>query len=75
LTFTYDFLGRQTTASTSGGGTGQPNITLTSAYDKVGDRTSVTDNFTSVGQTTYTYDNLGAAKGVRAAKGSQRGHS
>lgn len=56
LTFTYDSDGRQVTAQTSGGGTGQPNFTLTSAYNAAGARTSLTDNLSSVGRTTYSYD-------------------
>jgi RHS repeat-associated protein len=59
LTFAYDNLSRLTTATTSGAGTGQPNITLAYGYDAVGNRTSVSDNISSMtGNTTYTYDAL-----------------
>jgi YD repeat-containing protein len=56
LTFTYDSLGRPTVAQTSGGGSGQPNLTLTSAYDAVGNRISLADGLSDVGRTTYAYD-------------------
>ena len=52
LTFTYDSGGNQITAATSGPGTGQPVVTLTSAYDAPHDRTSLTDNLSSEGITT-----------------------
>ena len=56
LTFTYDSGGNQLTAATSGPGTGQPSVTLTSAYDELHERTSLSDNLSSPGIATYTYD-------------------
>ncbi len=38
LTFGFDSGGNQITAATSGPGTGQPSVTLTSAYDARGAR-------------------------------------
>ena len=55
LTFTYDSGGNQLTAATSGSGTGQPNMTLTSGYNSANDRTSLADNY-SAQRTTFTYD-------------------
>ena len=56
LTFTYDSGGNEITAATSGPGTGQPSVTLTSGYNAQHSLTSVTDNLTSVGLTTLLYD-------------------
>ena len=44
LTFTYDSGGNEITAATSGPGTGQPSVTLTSGYNAQHSLTSVTDN-------------------------------
>jgi len=56
LTFTYDSGGNEITAATSGPGTGQPSVTLTSGYNAQHSLTSVTDNLSSQGITTYVYD-------------------
>jgi RHS repeat-associated protein len=56
LTFTYDSGGRLTAAGTSGPGTGQPAVTLTYGHDQSNKRTSMVDNLSSVGRTTYAYD-------------------
>ena len=56
LTFTYDSGGNQLTAATSGPGTGQPSVTLTSGYDPTHNRTSLIDNLSSAGITTFAYD-------------------
>ena len=44
LTFTYDSGGNEITSATSGPGTGQPSVTLTSGYNAQHSLTSVTDN-------------------------------
>ena len=44
LTFTYDSGGNELTSATSGPGTGQPTVTLTSTYNAQHSLTSVTDN-------------------------------
>ncbi len=56
LTITYDSGGNEITAATSGPGTGQPTVTLTSGYNAQHSLTSVADNLTSVGLTTLSYD-------------------
>ena len=57
LTFTYDSGGNELTSATSGPGTGQPSVTLTSTYNPQNDLASVTDNVSgNVGITTYLYD-------------------
>ncbi len=57
LTFTYDSGGNLITSATSGPGTGQPSVTLTSGYDALHSLTSVTDNISgNVGVATYVYD-------------------
>jgi RHS repeat-associated protein len=57
LTFTYDSGGNLITSATSGPGTGQPTVTLTSGYDALHSLTSVTDNISgNIGTTTYSYD-------------------
>ena len=57
LTFTFDSGGNEITAATSGPGTGQPSVTLTSGYNAQHSLTSVTDNVSgNVGITTYLYD-------------------
>jgi RHS repeat-associated protein len=55
LTFTYDSGGNQITARTSSTG-GQPNVLLTSGFDANHHRTTLADNLTSAGLTTYTFD-------------------
>ena len=57
LTFTYDSGGNEITAATSGPGTGQPSVTLTSGYNAQHSLTSVSDNVSgNAGLTTYQYD-------------------
>ena len=57
MTFTYDSGGNELTSATSGPGTGQPSVTLTSTYNAQNDLASVTDNVSgNVGITTYLYD-------------------
>ena len=83
LTFTYDSGGRQLTASTSGTA-GQPSVTLTSGYDAHGNRTSLADNLSSAGLTTYSYDlanrlstiarSLGGASGPQVVFGYDSGN-
>ena len=49
--------GNEITAATSGPGTGQPSVTLTSGYNAQHSLTSVSDNVSgNVGLTTYLYD-------------------
>ncbi len=48
--------GNQITAATSGPGAGQPSVTLTSGYDQDHDLTSIADNLSSPGLTTFQYD-------------------
>jgi RHS repeat-associated protein len=55
LTFTYDSGGNQLTAATSSTA-GQPSVTLTSGYDTIHDRTTLSDNLATAGLITYTYD-------------------
>ena len=73
LTFTYDQLGRELTESTSGGGAGQPSVTLTAGFDAVGNRTSLTDNLSAVGRTTSTYDALDRLSTVSRSLGGASG--
>ena len=54
LTFTYTGDSQVQTAATSGPGTGQPNVLLSYTYDPAGSETSLTDNLSSAGITTYT---------------------
>jgi RHS repeat-associated protein len=56
ITYTYDSGGNQLTEATSGPSGGQPSVTLTSGYDALHGRTSLTDNLSSQGLTTYAYD-------------------
>ena len=56
LTFTYDSGGNQMSTATSGPGAGQPSVTLTSTFNPQHSLTSITDNLSSVGITTYAYD-------------------
>jgi RHS repeat-associated protein len=57
LTFTYDSGGNELTAATSGPGTGQPSVTLTSGYNPQHSQTSVSDNISgNAGLTTFSYD-------------------
>ena len=57
LTFTYDSGGNEITSATSGPGTGQPSVTLTSGYNAQYSLTSVVDNISgNIGTTTYAYD-------------------
>ena len=55
LTFGYDSGGNLLTARTSGGGSGQPNVTLTYSYNQMNERLSMTDSLGTVGRTTYAY--------------------
>jgi RHS repeat-associated protein len=55
LTFTYDSGGNLLAAGTSGTA-GEPLVTLTYSYSNSNDRLSMTDNLSSVGRATYTYD-------------------
>src|SRR6185312_9833467 len=50
----YDSGGNQLTAATSSAA-GQPDVTLTSGYDPDHNRTSLADNLSSAGLTTYLY--------------------
>ena len=56
LTFTYNNDSELQTGATSGPGTGQPSVLLSYTYDQIGDETSVTDNLSSQGLTTFAYD-------------------
>ncbi len=57
LTFTYDSGGNNITSATSGPGTGQPSVTLTSGYDSLHNLTSLSDNISgNLGLTTFVYD-------------------
>jgi YD repeat-containing protein len=73
LTFTYDSGGRLTAAGTSGGGTGQPAVTLTYGHDQAHARTSVTDNLSSVGRTTYAYDGARRLTTITRSVGGTQG--
>ena len=55
LTFTYDSGGNQLTAETSSPG-GQPDVTLTSAYDALNVRTTLADNISTGATISYEYD-------------------
>jgi RHS repeat-associated protein len=76
LTFTYDGNGQQLSAATSGPATNQPSVTLSSTYDSQNNRITLSDNLSSAGVTTYSYDsmhqmttiltNLGSMPGSRA---------
>ena len=56
LTFTYSAEGQVQTAGTTGPGSGQPSVLLSYTYDPAGSKTSITDNLSSAGITTYSYD-------------------
>jgi RHS repeat-associated protein len=56
LTYTYDSGGNQLTEQTSGPGTGQPSVTLTSSYNTWHDRTLLVDNISPTRTVTYQYD-------------------
>ncbi len=56
LTFTYDSDGNVKSSATSGPGSGQPTVLLSYTYDAAGSETSLTDNLSSAGVTTLTYD-------------------
>jgi YD repeat-containing protein len=56
LTFTYTSGGQVQTAGTTGPGTGQPSVLLSYTYDPAGSETTITDNLTSAGITSVTYD-------------------
>jgi YD repeat-containing protein len=56
LTYTYDSGGNMLTEQTSGPGTGQPSVTLTSSYNTWHDRTKLVDNLTGSRTVTYQYD-------------------
>ncbi len=56
MTITYDSGGNQITSATSGPGTGQPSVTLTSAYNAQHSRTSLADNLSSQGIVSFAYD-------------------
>jgi YD repeat-containing protein len=49
--------GQPPEAATSGSA-GQPSVTLTSGYDEVNNRTTLSDNLASAGLATYSYDIL-----------------
>ena len=62
LTFTYDSGGNELTSATSGPGTGQPSVTLTSTYNPQNNLASVTDNVSgNVGITTISIRRRSAA--------------
>jgi hypothetical protein len=63
LTFGYDSGCNLSTARTSGGGTGQPNVTLAYSYNQTHDRLSMTDSLGTVGRTTYAYSSFAATEG------------
>jgi RHS repeat-associated protein len=56
LTFAYNSGGQVQTAGTTGSGTGQPSVLLSYTYDPAGSETTITDNLTSAGITSFTYD-------------------
>ncbi len=73
LTMTYDSGGNQLTIATSGPGTGQPSVTLTSGYDKVHNRTSLADNLSSAGLTTFQYDAANRLTTITTSQGGTSG--
>jgi RHS repeat-associated protein len=56
LTMTYDSGGNEISQATSGPGSGQPNVLLSYTYDQNHNLTSVRDNLSSQGVTSYAYD-------------------
>ncbi len=56
MTFTFNSGGELQEAQTSGSATGQPNVALSYTYDQNRNETSVTDNLSSAGITTISYD-------------------
>ncbi len=56
LTFTYDSGGNMLSEATSGPGSGQPSVLLSYTYDQNHNVTSVRDNLSSQGITSYSYD-------------------
>jgi len=73
LTFTYDGDGHVQTAAASGPGSGQPNVLLSYTYDPAGNETSLTDNVSSAGLTTYTYNGAERLTQVATAYGGTAG--
>jgi RHS repeat-associated protein len=73
LTFTYDADGNVQTAGTSGPGAGQASVLLSYTYDAAGDETSVTDNLSRAGITTYSYDLDERVTGVATSYGGAAG--
>ena len=54
-------------------GTGQPSVTLTSGYDPFHDRTTLADNLTNAGLTTFSYDAAFRLTTVAASYGGTAG--
>ena len=73
LAYTYDADGRQLTASTSGTGSGQPSVTLSSAYAPDGSRVGLADNLSSAGAITYSYDAAARLTNLAASYGGSSG--
>ena len=63
----------QTSAATSGPGTGQPGVTLTYTNDPSGNRDHVSDSLSSQGITTYTYDADERVTGIQTTYGGTAG--
>jgi RHS repeat-associated protein len=73
LSYTYDADGNQLTASTSGVDSGQPSVTLTSSYAPDGSLVSLSDNLSTAGTTTYTYDAADRLTNLSASYGGDGG--
>jgi RHS repeat-associated protein len=65
LTYTYDADGEQLTAATSSSG-GQPAVTLSSTYDALGNRLSLSDNLSSGGLISFGYDSMNEMTSISA---------
>ncbi len=75
MTFTYDGDSHVQSAATSGPGTGQPSVLLSYTYDQAGNKTVLTDNLSSAGMTSYSYDANEQTTGVASSYGGAAGPS
>jgi RHS repeat-associated protein len=70
-TFTYDDMGRMTAMSVLG--SNMPLVRLTNTYDGLGRRTNLSDNLSSAGSTTFTYDSAHRVTNIKFAVGGTIG--
>ncbi len=73
LTMTYDSGGHLTSEATSGPGTGQPSVTLSYVNDPSGNPLQVSDNLTSQGIITSSYDPNERVIGIQSSYGGAAG--